>query len=93
VNDRPEEAARAEREEEHERKQPGEAELMRIHEGADKTEYQAHNGNPAEKRRKPCKSTAVEIFALGHRWRMQTLAHFAGVVVGGGEAGLSISAR
>ena len=67
---------------------------MGIHEGTDKTEYQAHNGNPAEKRRKPCKSATVEIFALWHRWRMQTLAHFAGVALaGGGDAGLSISAR
>jgi hypothetical protein len=49
VNDRPEEAAGAQRKEEHERKQPGVAELMRIHEPADKTEHQAHNGNHAEK--------------------------------------------
>jgi len=48
VNNRPEETARAERKEEHERKKPGVAELMRIHERADKTEHQAHNGNPAE---------------------------------------------
>jgi hypothetical protein len=45
VHDRPEEAACAERKEEHERKQPGVTELMRVHERADKTENQTHNGN------------------------------------------------
>ena len=49
VNDRPEEAAGAERKEEHERKQPGVAELMRIHERADKTKHEADNGNQTEK--------------------------------------------
>jgi hypothetical protein len=45
VHDCPEEAAGAQRKEKHERKQPGETELMRIHEGAEQTEHQAHNGN------------------------------------------------
>src|SRR5262245_54216352 len=45
VNDCPEEAAGAERKEEHKRKEPGVTELMRVHECADKAEHQAHNGN------------------------------------------------
>jgi hypothetical protein len=48
MNDRPEEAARAERKEEHERKQPGVTELMRVHDRADETKHQAHNGNQTE---------------------------------------------
>ena len=48
MNDRPEEAAGAERKEKHKRKQPGVTELMRIHERADETEHQADNGNQTE---------------------------------------------
>jgi cell division protein FtsN len=67
MDDYPEKAASAKREEKRERKQPGVAKLMRIYDRANGTQHERNHGNHSEQERKPSKSAALEILAFG-RW-------------------------
>ena len=64
MHNRPEKTAGAQREEKGKGKEPGVTELVRIHECADDTKHQRHNGNDSQESRKPGKTGALEIFAF-----------------------------
>src|SRR5664279_3599567 len=96
MDDDPEKAAGQKRKEKCKSEKPRETELMPINKSPDDAESQAEQTDHGQNYRQTRKSVRFEIFALGHRDHVRTLAHFFGASGFGSalvSAGLSRSAR